>query len=152
MAWVWVLEEPIVLELGGRRDVFEASGVLFRLPMMLLAMASFVSGARARVGQNAIKAAASNQRGTVADGADGSRRLDCHTQWSSKSLTERWNCRQTVRRTEEPIGASPRAVTRKRKVGSRFRVLVKLRAVEATCAKVILSGGGGPRWCLRHTK
>lgn len=31
-------EAPMVREVGGRRAGFDASGVLFRLPMMLLAM------------------------------------------------------------------------------------------------------------------
>jgi len=35
---LWVPEGPTVLEVGGRRVVFEASGVLFLFPEILLAM------------------------------------------------------------------------------------------------------------------
>ncbi len=39
---VWVPELPMVLEVGGRRELLEASGVLFLFPMILLAMAVFL--------------------------------------------------------------------------------------------------------------
>jgi hypothetical protein len=41
---VWVPELPMFLEVGGRSEVLEASGVLFLFPMMLLAMAVFCTG------------------------------------------------------------------------------------------------------------